>query len=121
MTNNPTIETRPDLPKHDYSKTKEDRMLEHLKAAVELGYMIACPGSHDIVVKAFPDLFADEAQRDGVGEFISDEVNLDDNPMVSAGDEGYWVSAWLWAPWPEEDEEEEDEPDAEDQADLQEE
>ena len=34
----------------------------------------------------------------------SDELEIDDNPMVSVGDQGVWVSAWVWAPLPTEEE-----------------
>ena len=34
----------------------------------------------------------------------SNELEIDDAPMVSIGDQGVWVSAWVWAPSPTEEE-----------------
>ena len=28
----------------------------------------------------------------------SDDLEIDDNPEVSAGDDGVWVQAWVWVP-----------------------
>lgn len=28
--------------------------------------------------------------------YANDECEIDDNPMVSEGDDGVWVSAWVW-------------------------
>lgn len=40
----------------------------------------------------------------------NDELEIDDNPMVSpGGDPGVWVSAWVWVEMPEPEEEDEDE------------
>ena len=33
----------------------------------------------------------------------SNELEIDDAPMVSIGDQGVWVSAWVWAPSPTEE------------------
>lgn len=37
----------------------------------------------------------------------SDDVEIDDVPTLSIGDEGVWVSAWVWVPIETEDEDEE--------------
>ena len=34
----------------------------------------------------------------------TDDIEIDDTAYVSHADDGYWVSAWLWVPQPEEDE-----------------
>lgn len=43
----------------------------------------------------------------------NDDLEIDDNPICSANDEGVWISAWIWVPFPEpEDDEEEESTDA---------
>lgn len=37
-------------------------------------------------------------------QLVSDDLEIDDDPMVSVGDRGVWVSAWVWAPLPTEEE-----------------
>lgn len=32
------------------------------------------------------------------GKYTSDEVEIDDNPLVSVTDDGVWVNAWVWVP-----------------------
>ena len=32
-------------------------------------------------------------------KYATDEVEIDDDPVTSAGDEGVWVSAWVWMPY----------------------
>lgn len=31
-------------------------------------------------------------------EQATDELEIDDDPVLSRGDEGCWVSAWIWVP-----------------------
>lgn len=31
----------------------------------------------------------------------SDDINVDDDAVVSVADEGVWVQAWVWVPNPE--------------------
>ena len=33
-------------------------------------------------------------------ELATDELEIDDEPMVSVGDRGVWVNAWVWVPAP---------------------
>ena len=75
-------------------QAKNDLMILHLKQAVELGYSIVSPGSSDAVLEAFPKYFADQSEADSVK--ISDDLEVDDHPMVSHGEGGYWVSTWSW-------------------------
>lgn len=42
---------------------------------------------------------ADAIQR-ARDQYASDDVDFDDNPMVSVGEDGVWVSAWVWVPKP---------------------
>lgn len=35
----------------------------------------------------------------------NDDFEIDDNPIISAADDGVWVSSWIWVPIPEDDEE----------------
>ncbi len=93
--------------------TDNDDMIMHLKAAIALGYTIATPGSHPAVRAAFPDLFADKDDEEAIDHYLDDDCTTDDYPMVSRGDEGFWVSCWVWASYPESD----DEDDAESEED----
>lgn len=36
-------------------------------------------------------------------ELATDELEIDDEPMVSVGDRGVWVNAWVWVPAPAEE------------------
>lgn len=36
--------------------------------------------------------------------YCNDEINIDDDAMVSVGDDGVWVEAWVWVQNPEDDE-----------------
>lgn len=40
--------------------------------------------------------------------YATDDIEIDDDPLLSIADEGVWVSAWVWVPT--ESEPEEDEP-----------
>jgi hypothetical protein len=73
---------------------RERNMVELLKQAVALGYSIATPGSSDAVREAFPDFFATEGEQSTID--TNDDLELDDHPMVSRADHGYWVNAWIW-------------------------
>ena len=48
--------------------------------------------------------FEDQANCSGdirrAREFATDELEIDDEPMVSVGDRGVWVNAWVWVPAP---------------------
>lgn len=37
-------------------------------------------------------------------EYCNDELEIDDNAIVSVGDEGCWVSAWVYVSFPDETE-----------------
>jgi hypothetical protein len=74
-------------------------MVLHLRNAVDHGYMIATPGSGGAVRLAFPQLFAAGAEVDSVEAFtdrMTEDVSMDQFPMVSHGDGGYWVQACVW-------------------------
>jgi len=30
--------------------------------------------------------------------YCTEDIEIDDEPMVSIGDEGVWVAAWVWVP-----------------------
>lgn len=75
-------------------RARDDLMILHLKQAVEHGFSLATPGSSDAVREAFPEFFATEAEKATID--TDDELELDDHPMVSHGDDGYWVNAWVW-------------------------
>ena len=36
-------------------------------------------------------------------ELATDDLEIDDEPMVSVSDRGVWVNAWVWAPAPAEE------------------
>jgi len=82
------------MPKTPEQQAKDDLMILHLKQAVENGYSIVRPGSSDAVREAFPDFFATPAEKSTID--TDNEHELDDHPMVSRGDDGYWVNAWIW-------------------------
>ena len=46
--------------------------------------------------------FEDQANCSGdiqrARELATDELEIDDEPMVSVGDRGVWVNAWVWVP-----------------------
>lgn len=52
----------------------------------------------DAVVNATgPDAWADDHERDSARTiYSSDEIEIDDRPMISRGDGGVWVAAWVW-------------------------
>lgn len=31
-------------------------------------------------------------------QYVNDDINIDDDAMVSVGDEGVWVEAWVYVP-----------------------
>lgn len=31
-------------------------------------------------------------------EYANDDLEIDDQPILSIGDEGIWVNAWVWVP-----------------------
>lgn len=39
-----------------------------------------------------------EAQIDQAREQTTDNLEIDDDPVLSPSDDGVWVSAWLWVP-----------------------
>jgi hypothetical protein len=88
-------------------QAREDMMILHLGQAIEFGFSLATPGSSDRVRATHPDLFGTEEERDEAeGEYVagsSDDIEIDDHPMVSRGDGGVWVSAWVWLQRPDED------------------
>lgn len=51
------------------------------------------------------DLIAIARQKYAMG----DDLEIDDKPVVSRGDDGAWVQAWVWVPYPEQEEEEDEE------------
>lgn len=64
-----------------------DAELEELKGAIE-----KCE-------TAIKDRTIYAAEIKGVREvYCSDEIEIDDDPVTSASDEGVWVSAWVWMP-----------------------
>lgn len=42
-------------------------------------------------------------------ERSSDDIEIDDDPKLSRGDDGCWVQAWVWVRYPEPVDEDEDE------------
>ncbi len=87
-------------------RARDDLLILHLKQAVELGYTMATPGSHHAVRDAFPDLFASEDDYADVP--TTDDLEIDDYPMVSRGEGGHWVSCWSWVHAPDVDEEQDE-------------
>jgi len=53
------------------------------------------PDEHEIDAKRALDALTDKAremyQADG-------EIEIDDDPEISEGDDGTWVQAWVWVP-----------------------
>ena len=45
-----------------------------------------------------------KAIREKFVTYSNDEVELDDKPKTSEGDDGWWVQAWLWIRKPDEEE-----------------
>lgn len=48
----------------------------------------------------------DEAVSAARNTYTDDDIEIDDNPKTSRTDNGCWVQAWLWVPYPQLDEEE---------------
>lgn len=69
-------------------------MLHHLREAIRFGFSMATPGSCEPVRVAFPESFADKAEQEPVA--TSDDLEMDDFPLISRADKGYWVSVWTW-------------------------
>jgi len=49
-----------------------------------------------------------DSYRDAIAEarecYADDDCEIDDEPVVSIGDDGVWVNAWVWVPRPSEPE-----------------
>jgi len=75
-------------------QAKDDLLIMHLREAIVLGYSMATPGSRDAVREAFPELFRLPGNIDAIP--VSDDLELDDHPMVSWGDNGCFVQTWSW-------------------------
>lgn len=86
--------------------TNDEKLIKHLRKAVALGFMFGTPGSHPAVRNAFPDFFADEKDIERAMEYhqFDDDLEIDDHPLVSRGDDGFWVNCWAWSSLKEEDE-----------------
>lgn len=41
-----------------------------------------------------------EAIASARGQYCNDDLEIDDTPLLSVGDGGLWVSAWVWVPAP---------------------
>lgn len=82
-------------------QARHDLMLTHLREAVRLGFSISVPGEHDAVREAFPDVFAAPEDLERGPDFDDGPVSTDPHPMVSRGEAGHWVSAWVWIERPE--------------------
>lgn len=91
----------------DERRAREDLMILGLRQAIDNGFAMATPGSSDAVRAAFPDFFATEAEVEGVA--TNDELEVDDYPLVSRGDKGCFVGAWVWVEYPEPIDEDDDE------------
>lgn len=48
---------------------------------------------------------SDEEREAAEAAHATDELEIDDDASVSRGDDGYWVSAWVWVSEPDEDDE----------------
>lgn len=46
--------------------------------------------------------------RDDYARPSGDNLEIDDEPCLSVGDDGLWVSAWVWVRFPEPEDEDED-------------
>ena len=49
--------------------------------------------------------------REDYADFSNNDIEIDDEPFLSVGEEGIWVSAWVYVSTLSEDEEEEEEED----------
>lgn len=79
----------------DVLAQRERDMVDALKLAVDLGYNMRVPGESGALVRAeFPELFATVAEQVGVTE--TDDLAMDDDPMVTRVDGGVWVSCWCF-------------------------
>lgn len=87
-------------------QARDDLMILGLRQAIDNGYSMATPGTNDAVRAAFPESFATSKQSAEVS--INDELEVDDYALISRGDDGYWVSAWVWVSQNEDDENDED-------------
>lgn len=52
------------------------------------------------VDSAFDDQAACSGEIQRAREVATDELEVDDEPMVSVSDQGVWVNAWVWVPAP---------------------
>lgn len=85
-------------------QAEHDLLTMHLREAVRLGFSISTPGSCIAAREAFPDLFASDAECEPAYVYANDDVELDDQPLISRAENGYWISAWVWVAVPVEDE-----------------
>ena len=50
----------------------------------------------------------DDLRRAARATYGSDDIEIDDNAVVSRGDDGAFVAAWVWVRFEDEDEDEDD-------------
>ena len=86
-------------------QARDDLMILGLRQAIDNGFSFATPGSNDAVRAAFPESFATSKQSAEVS--INDDLEVDEYALISRGDDGYWVSAWVWVSQNEDDKDDE--------------
>lgn len=87
----------------------KDKILAELREAVGRGLLDQAD-----VLKALHAANEDIPRHQGVieqarGQYTNDDVEIDDEPLISPGEKGCWVSAWVWVAVAECDDEDEEE------------
>lgn len=60
--------------------------VDYTNAAIALPEQVAWRAQHEGTIQAARDNYA------------SDDIEIDDTPLLSPGEGGVWVSAWVWVP-----------------------
>lgn len=73
-------------------------LLQQLEAALRDGSILQADVLHVLHRGGTAPMFGD-AISEARGE-TNDDLEIDDYPLVSEGETGTWVSAWIWVPAP---------------------
>lgn len=81
-----------------------DALLELVNAVGPLRGTAGSMVAYDHARQAIRDIEAHYAEvqslsghiKQARAQYVNDDVEIDDYPMVSIGDGGTWVSAWVW-------------------------
>lgn len=85
--------------------------LEQLARAVVAQHVSMLSDTEKALAAHLDELAADRRAHEGTigcarsnyAEPSDDDIEIDDEPMLSIADDGVWVSAWVWVPTPDEE------------------